>query len=91
MGGPGGMLGGPPGPGGGGGGGGPPVSSSQPLPSNMMPKSGGMDQQYLQQSSQIFVFSTQWANKVSAAVLLFSLGSEILYSLLILSDCLEIK
>ena len=54
MGGPGGML-----------GGGPPVSSTQPLPSNMVPKSGsGMDQQYLQQSSQIFVFSTQWANKV---------------------------
>jgi hypothetical protein len=28
-----------------------------------------LDQQYMQQSSQIFVFSTQWANKAAEAVI----------------------
>lgn len=51
-------------------GGGPPISSSQPLPSNVLNKpQGTMDQQYMQQSSQIFVFSTQWANKAAEAVM----------------------
>ena len=80
MGGPpgGGPLGPPPGaampPGGPGGpdgsSGGPPPQPAQPLPSNVLGKGGDrtMDQQYMQQSSQIFVFSTEWANKGAAAV-----------------------
>ena len=53
----------------------PPMSSmsmsvSQPLPSNVLSKQqSNMDQQYMQQSSQIFVFSTQWANKAAQAVI----------------------
>ena len=47
-----------------------PPASTQPLPSNVMSKQqNNMDQQYLQQSSQIFVFSTQWANKAAEAVM----------------------
>ena len=43
---------------------------SQPLPSNVLSKQqSAMDQQYMQQSSQIFVFSTQWANRAAAAVM----------------------
>ena len=48
----------------------PPMSVSQPLPSNVLSKQqSNMDQQYMQQSSQIFVFSTQWANRAAAAVM----------------------
>merc|ERR1719466_503008 len=51
----------------------PPISSmpsTQPLPSNVLSKQqSAMDQQYMQQSSQIFVFSTQWANRAAAAVM----------------------
>eukprot|EP00094_Tigriopus_californicus_P004642 TCALIF_04465-PA protein Name:"Similar to lgs Protein BCL9 homolog (Drosophila melanogaster)" AED:0.10 eAED:0.15 QI:775/0.71/0.62/1/0.71/0.62/8/0/1146 len=52
-----------------------PMSSSapqaQPLPSNVLGKSGDrtMDQQYMQQSSQIYVFSTNWANRGAEAVM----------------------
>ena len=59
---------------------GPPTSScmslpmnmppSQPLPSNVLSKQqSAMDQQYMQQSSQIFVFSTQWANRAAQSVM----------------------
>ena len=56
-------------------GGGPPPSSMaspsvQSLPSNVLGKQQSqMDQQYMQQSSQIYVFSTQWANKGAEAVM----------------------
>ena len=68
MGGPGGPPPGPPGPGL------PmsnvPMSVSQPLPSNVLSKQqSNLDQQYMQQSSQIFVFSTQWANNAAKAVM----------------------
>ena len=47
-----------------------PMSVSQPLPSNVLSKQqSNMDQQYMQQSSQIFVFSTQWANNAAKAVM----------------------
>ena len=70
----------PPAPPGGGGPGGPPPPSSsasggpapstvQPLSSNVLGKSEGgggvMDQQYMQTSSQLYVFSTQWANRAA--------------------------
>jgi hypothetical protein len=44
---------------------------AQPLPSNVLGKGGdrSMDQQYMQQSSQIYVFSTQWANRSAEAVM----------------------
>ena len=44
---------------------------AQPLPSNVLSKGGDrtMDQQYMQQSSQIYVFSTQWANRSAEAVM----------------------
>jgi hypothetical protein len=44
---------------------------TQPLPSNVLGKGGDrtLDQQYMQQSSQIFVFSTQWANRSADAVM----------------------
>ena len=70
--------GGPPGPpmgpgppGGPGPGSGPCAPPSQPLPSNVLGKGGDrmQDQQYMQQSSQIFVFSTEWANQSAQAVL----------------------
>ena len=75
--GPGGPLGpgGPMGPGGSGGppGGppGPPAPQTQPLASNVLGKGGdrSLDQQYMQQSSQIFVFSTEWANRSATAVM----------------------
>ena len=59
---------------------GPPVSGAppaQPLPSNVLGKGGDrtMDQQYMQQSSQIFVFSTQWANRGAQAVINQEFGS----------------
>ena len=48
----------------------PPMSVSQPLPSNVLSKQqSNLDQQYMQQSSQIFVFSTQWANNAAKAVM----------------------
>ena len=48
----------------------PPMSVSQPLPSNVLSKQqSSLEQQYMQQSSQIFVFSTQWANKAAQAVM----------------------
>ena len=48
----------------------PTMSTSQPLPSNVLSKQqSAMDQQYMQQSSQIFVFSTTWANKAAQAVM----------------------
>ena len=48
----------------------PSMSTSQPLPSNVLSKQqSAMDQQYMQQSSQIFVFSTTWANKAAQAVM----------------------
>ena len=48
----------------------PPMSVSQPLPSNVLSKQQtSLEQQYMQQSSQIFVFSTQWANKAAQAVM----------------------
>ena len=34
-----------------------------------------MDQQYMQQSSQIYVFSTEWANKGAQAVMEEQFGS----------------
>merc|ERR1719410_1529808 len=47
-----------------------PMSVSQPLPSNVLSKQqSNLDQQYMQQSSQIFVFSTQWANNAAKAVM----------------------
>ena len=74
--GPGGPLGpggGPMGPGGSSGGppGGPPAPQTQPLASNVLGKGGdrSLDQQYMQQSSQIFVFSTDWANRGATAVM----------------------
>ena len=44
---------------------------TQPLPSNVLGKGGdrNLDQQYMQQSSQIFVFSTDWANQSAQAVM----------------------
>lgn len=46
------------------------MSVSQPLPSNVLSKQqSNMDQQYMQQSSQIFVFSTTWANNAAKAVM----------------------
>lgn len=44
---------------------------TQPLPSNVLGKGGdrNLDQQYMQQSSQIFVFSTDWANRSAQAVM----------------------
>merc|ERR1719266_406351 len=60
------------GPGGPGGPGGPPPpQSAQPLPSNVLGKGGdrSLDQQYMQQSSQIFVFSTEWANRGAQSVM----------------------
>ena len=46
------------------------MSVSQPLPSNVLSKQqSNLDQQYMQQSSQIFVFSTQWANNAAKAVM----------------------
>ena len=60
-----GMMAGPGGPGGPGGNG-----ASQPLVSNVLHKQQShMDQQYMQQSSQIYVFSTTWANKGAEAVM----------------------
>ena len=51
----------------------PPISSmpsTQPLPSNVLSKQqSAMDQQYMQQSSQIYVFSTKWANMGAEAVM----------------------
>jgi hypothetical protein len=48
-------------------------SSSQPLPSNVLSKGGAgdrtLDQQYMQQSSQVYVFSTNWANEAASAVM----------------------
>ncbi len=53
---------------------------AQPLASNVLGKSGpggdrAMDQQYMQTSSQLFVFSTDWANKAAAAVMSSEFGS----------------
>ena len=46
------------------------MSVSQPLPSNVLSKQqSNMDQQYMQQSSQIYVFSTKWANMGAEAVM----------------------
>ena len=46
------------------------TSVSQPLPSNVLSKQqSNLDQQYMQQSSQIFVFSTQWANNAAKSVM----------------------
>ena len=68
----------PVGPGGGGGSGGgsggmpgPPPHPAQTLPSNVRGKGNDrtMDQQYMQQSSQIFVFCTDWANRGAQAVI----------------------
>ena len=49
----------------------PPAPQSQPLPSNVLGKGGDrtLDQQYMQQSSQIFVFSTDWANRSAQSVM----------------------
>ena len=71
QGGPVGAPGPPMGPGGGPGGPVPGAPPSQPLPSNVLGKGGDrmQDQQYMQQSSQIFVFSTEWANQSAQAVL----------------------
>ena len=43
---------------------------AQPLASNVLGKGGDrtMDQQYMQQSSQLYVFSTEWANKGAEAL-----------------------
>ena len=48
-----------------------PAPQTQPLPSNVLGKGGdrSLDQQYMQQSSQIFVFSTDWANRSAQAVM----------------------
>nr|CAD7201328.1 unnamed protein product [Timema douglasi] len=49
---------------------GPPPNGVQPLPSNVINKQPGtMEAQYMQQQSQIFVFSTNLANKSAEAVL----------------------
>ncbi|XP_046985076.1 protein BCL9 homolog [Schistocerca americana] len=49
---------------------GPPPNGIQPLPSNVINKQpGSMEAQYMQQQSQIFVFSTNLANKSADAVL----------------------
>ena len=44
---------------------------TQPLASNVLCKGGdrNLDQQYMQQSSQIFVFSTDWANRSAHSVM----------------------
>ena len=70
MGGPMGVPTGPGGPGPGPGPG-PAPPHSQILPSNVLGKGGDrtLDQQYMQQSSQIFVFSTEWANNGARAVM----------------------
>ncbi|KAF4533444.1 hypothetical protein B566_EDAN001170 [Ephemera danica] len=50
----------------------PPASSAdggQPLPSNVLPKQPPAEAQYMQQQSQIFVFSTNLANKAAESVL----------------------
>ena len=49
----------------------PPAPQTQPLASNVLGKGGdrSLDQQYMQQSSQIFVFSTDWANRGATAVM----------------------
>ncbi|XP_066997121.2 protein BCL9 homolog isoform X2 [Anabrus simplex] len=48
----------------------PPPNGVQPLPSNVINKQPGtMEAQYMQQQSQIFVFSTALANKSAEAVL----------------------
>ena len=79
--GPGGSSGGPPGPT-------PPTSgasmeggSIQPLASNVMGKQqpSSMEAQYMQQQSQIFVFSTTLANKSAEAVLQGQFPSIIAY------------
>lgn len=41
----------------------------QPLPSNVLPKQPPAEAQYMQQQSQIFVFSTTLANKAAESVL----------------------
>jgi hypothetical protein len=41
----------------------------QPLPSNVLPKQPPVEAQYMQQQSQIFVFSTTLANKAAESVL----------------------
>merc|ERR1719225_1857106 len=50
---------------------GPPAPQTQPLASNVLGKGGdrSLDQQYMQQSSQIFVFSTEWANRGAQSVM----------------------
>ena len=49
----------------------PSAPQTQPLPSNVLGKGGdrSLDQQYMQQSSQIFVFSTEWANRGAQSVM----------------------
>ena len=49
----------------------PSAPQTQPLPSNVLGKGGdrSLDQQYMQQSSQIFVFSTEWANRSAHSVM----------------------
>ena len=52
--------------------GGAPPGTAQPLPSNVLGKGSGdrtMDQQYMQTSSQLYVFSTRWANRSAEAVM----------------------
>lgn len=52
----------------------------QPLPANMIHKQPStIDAQYMQQQSQIFVFSTQLANKAAEAVLQGQFPSVIAY------------
>lgn len=51
-----------------------PSEGIQPLVSNVLAKpmgggSGGSEAQYMQQQSQIYVFSTAWANKGAEAVM----------------------
>lgn len=59
---------------------GPPPNGVQPLPSNVINKQPGtMEAQYMQQQSQIFVFSTALANKSAEAVLQGQFPSIIAY------------
>lgn len=59
---------------------GPPPNGVQPLPSNVINKQPGtMEAQYMQQQSQIFVFSTTLANKSAEAVLQGQFPSIIAY------------
>jgi hypothetical protein len=59
---------------------GPPPNGIQPLPSNVINKQPGtMEAQYMQQQSQIFVFSTSLANKSAEAVLQGQFPSIIAY------------